>query len=61
MIRIDNYLENLGRKKKEFEQEVLMLLEKEKSIKIALDSQIDYEPLILELRKKLEEIDKELK
>ena len=61
LIRIDNYLENLGRKKKEFEQEVLMLLEKEKSIKIALDSQIDYEPLILELRKKLEEIDKELK
>ena len=60
LIRIDNYLENLGRRKKEYEQEVSLLIEKEKSIKIALENQVDYEPMIMELRKKLEEIDKEL-
>ena len=60
LIRIDNYLDNIGKKKRELEQEIFLLKEKEKSIKLALESQIDYEPMIIELKKKLEEIDKEL-
>ena len=39
---------------------MISLREKEISIKTALDTQIDYEPLILDLKTKLEKIDKEL-
>lgn len=60
LIRIDNYLENLGKKKKELENEILLLVEKEKSIKVALEKQIDYEPLMNKLKAQLEKLDKEL-
>ena len=60
LIRIDNYLDNLGKKKKDLENEIAILKEKELSIKTALEKQVDYEPLILELKEKLEKIDKEL-
>ena len=38
-----------------------ILKEKQNSIKIALEKQSDYGPLIEELRERLEKIDKELK
>ncbi len=60
LIRIDNYFENLGKKKKELEYEIILLKEKEISIKEILEKQIDYEPMISELKEKLEKIDKEL-
>ena len=60
LIRIDNYLDNLGKKQSELEQEIVMLKEKEKSIKAALATQIDYEPLISDLKERLEKLDKEL-
>ena len=60
LIRIDNYLDNLNKKKKELEYEITSLKEKESSIKVTLERQIDYEPMIAELKMKLEKIDKEL-
>jgi superfamily II DNA/RNA helicase len=60
LIRIDNYLDNLNKKKKELEFEITLLKEKESSIKVTLERQIDYEPMIAELKMKLEKIDKEL-
>ena len=60
LIRIDNYLDNLNKKKKELEFEITLLKEKESSIRVTLERQIDYEPMIAELKMKLEKIDKEL-
>ena len=61
LIRIDNYLDNLDKKKKELEKEMALLKEKQNSIKIALENQIDYGPSITELKDRLDKIDKELK
>ena len=60
LIRIDNYLDNLGKKRKELEFEITLLKEKVYSLKETLERQIDYEPKIVELKEKLEKIDKEL-
>ena len=60
LIRIDNYLDTLKKKKFEYENKIIELREREISIKTALDTQVDYEPIIVDLKEKLEKIDKEL-
>ena len=61
LLRVDNYLDNLKKKTEDLKEEVIKLKEKQISIKKTLEKQVDYAPLIQELKEKLDKIDKEMK
>ena len=61
LLRVDNYLDNLKKKTEDLKEEVIKLKEKQISIKRTLEKQVDYAPLIQELKEKLDKIDKEMK